>query len=163
MRTAAHLLGRETEVKLVTDKVECKTPLWEAGCSCSSTSHHTPPSPQLQWQRCSWQSAQAAGGPAGPPRGSPPPGLTWLRVPAGASSSLSDPSSLLSDSSSGFLAFLAGGRAPPLTWGVTSPTFPGAGAAFLAGDSLVETDEALTWAGFTEGFPWNKRMELENE
>lgn len=88
-------------------------------------------------------------------------GLTWLGVPAGAPSSLSD-SSLLSETSSGFLALLAGVMAPPLTWGVTHPAFPGVGAALLLGDSLAAAAEALTCGGFTAGFTWNKTMESED-
>ena len=76
----------------------------------------------------------------------------------GASSSLSSDSSLLSETSSGFLALLAGVTAPPLTWGVTTPAFPGVGAALFLGDSLTAAAEALTCSGFTAAFTWNKSM-----
>lgn len=99
----------------------------------------------------------AAGGPEDPER-QPSPGLTWLGIPARVSSSLSD-SLLLSESSSGFLALPARGRAPLLTGGARCPAFPGVEAALLPGDSLAGAGKALTWGGFTEGFTWNKGME----
>lgn len=94
------------------------------------------------------------------PRASLPRGLTWWGGSAGAPSSLPDSSSLLSESSSASLALLAGVRAPPLAWGVTSPAFPGAGAAPFPRESLAGAGEALTWGGFTDGFIWNKKMQL---
>lgn len=83
--------------------------------------------------------------------------FTWLGVPAEGSSSL------LSGSSFGLMELPAGVRAPPLTWGVTSPTFPGIGVALLAGDSLAGTGEGLTWAGFAEGFTSTSVSSLELE
>lgn len=61
--------------------------------------------------------------------------FVWLGVLAGAWSSLSDSSSLLSETSSGFLALLAGVRVPPLPWGVPAPAFPGVGGALFLGGS----------------------------
>lgn len=77
-------------------------------------------------------------------------GLTWLGIPAGGSSSLSESSSLLSDVSA---PALLDGAAGVLSWsrGVTLPNLVGTGAVF-AGDSLARAEEALVWAGFTEGF-----------
>lgn len=76
-------------------------------------------------------------------------GLTWLGIPAGGSSSLSESSSLLSDVSA---PALLDGAAGVLSWsrGVTLPNLVGTGAVF-AGDSLARAEEALVWAGFTEG------------
>ena len=133
---------------------------------------HTPtscsPNPKVSliWQRtpgASYIAIRQLLGDLRTPRSGLPPGLTWWGGSKGAPSSLSDDSSLLSESSSGFLALLARVRAPPLTWGVTSPAFPGVGAAPLPRESLAGAGEVLTWGGFTEGFTWNKRMQLEKK
>lgn len=74
-------------------------------------------------------------------------GLTW----AGASSSLSDSSSLLlSESSSGFPAWLA-----------VAPVFLGAAAAapFLE-NPLSGAEAVLTWGVCPEGFAWHERQRI---
>lgn len=77
-------------------------------------------------------------------------GLTWLGIPAGDLSSLSESSSLLSHVS---VPTLLASTAGVLSWSrkVTLPNLVGPGAVF-AGDSLAGAEEALVWAGFTEGF-----------
>lgn len=127
--------------------------LWQRRCSLHSYSANL---------RGPWDSSRLLGTHK-TPRASPPLRLTWPGFPAGVSSSLSDSSSLLSESFSDFLALSAGIRAPPLTWGVTFPAFPGAAAALFPGDPLAGAGEALTCGGFTEGFAWNKWMELGKE
>lgn len=75
-------------------------------------------------------------------------GLTWAGAATASSSSLSDSSSLLlSESSSGFLA-----------WVATAPDFPGetAAAPFLA-NPLPGAEAVLTWGVFPEGFAWSER------
>ncbi|KAL0605355.1 UPF0764 protein C16orf89 [Plecturocebus cupreus] len=155
-RTAAHLLVRETEAKLV--------PKYSAGLPCRKQAvlalqlHTTTlPLPNSSGRGAHGRALTLLGDPQDPPRGSPPPGLTWLGVPAGASSSLSDPSSLLSDSSSGFLALLDGGKAPPLTWGL-------AAAGTLPSSSVSETNVVLAEgsADFLEDFP-ERRSKREED
>lgn len=88
--------------------------------------------------------------------GRPFPGVvTWLGRPAGASSSLSESSSLLSDSAALVAAALADA-------GVTFPSLVGP-EAVLAGGSLAGVTGALACGGFAEGFTSTSVSSLELE
>lgn len=79
------------------------------------------------------------------------PGLTWLGRAAGAPSSLSESSSLLSDSVASAAATATAALAGFVGVGVTFPNLVGPGAV-LAGGFLAGAAEALAWGVFAEDF-----------
>lgn len=99
-----------------------------------------------------------------------PEAFTWLGRPAGASSSLSESSSLLSDSSAAAAAAAATAAAAAAAAalaglagvGATFPNLVGPGAV-LAGGSLAGAAEALAWAGFAGDFTSTSVSSLEME